>query len=131
MLTFNFLDYYFRFFNIYSLLSTATSKRWDSTYSKWKIPFERGAIFPRKHPLYVNGQHHIQHSIHQQHDNDVEHGKVVIHRRPFVERGPLDTSTCSGKRGYCKFLKKFNIALFLISAIFSQFDTKQLNQGIR
>lgn len=35
------------------------------------------------------------------------------------------------KRGYRKFLKKFNIALFLISTIFSQFDTKQLNQGIR
>lgn len=33
--------------------------------------------------------------------------------------------------GYCKFLMKFNITLFLISTIFSQFDTKQLNQGIR
>lgn len=27
--------------------------------------------------------------------------------------------------------RNLNIALFLISTIFSQFDTKQLNQGIR
>lgn len=60
------------------------SERWESTYSKWKIPFERGSIFPGKHPLYVNGQHHIQDSIHQQHDNNMEHGKVIVHRRPLV-----------------------------------------------
>lgn len=49
----------------------------------------------------------------------MEYGKVVIYRRFFVKRGLLDISICSGKRGYRKFFKKFNIVFFLILVIFS------------